>query len=509
MTAQIWAMARGADLLAGSIVFLIAMPLCLGIADASGVRPAAGMLSGIIGGVIVALLSGSRLTVSGPAAGLILIIVEAIARLGSFNAFLSAVVLAGIMQIGLGLLKAGQLAAYAPSSVIKGMLTGIGLLLMLKQIPLALGFPDGNWISAATSLNGHLLTSLGVTLLSLLLLFLWENATLRRSPLVRTTPAALLVVLTGILSTLILSKWAPMLALPSEHRVELPILHSFADLRSILAFPDFTRLGDPQVWLIAMSLALVASLNSLLSMEAVEQLDPHPHPTTPNRELRAQGCGNLLAGLIGGLPIGVMVVHSSTNLNTGARSKMAAVVYGLLLLISMFTLDHLLNLIPLASLAAILFHTGYKLAKPSRLLSIARQGIHSWGPFLATAGGVIALDVLSGAALGFVFCLTLTIAANLRHTFLFSHYDNQYFLLFRKDVSFLGKITLQKHLDAIPPGATLTIDADHVDFIDPDVLAVLQRFDYHAAQCAITVHFHGLRAAWQALPSPAPVVNPP
>ncbi|MGF6414996.1 MFS superfamily sulfate permease-like transporter [Paraburkholderia sp. MM5482-R2] len=339
------------DLIAGVVVFLVALPLCLGITNASDVEPFADLVSGIIGGLVVALLSGSPLSVSGPAAGLVVIVVEGIARLGSFSAFLLAVLLSGVIQFGFGMVKAGRVAAYVPSPVIKGMLAAIGILLIVKQVPFALGMagdldtPVGNMPFSLRAL-----TAFAVATVSLVLLASWETRALRRFRLVRLVPAPLAVVLLGIAATLLLDMLSPSLASPSEHRVALPELASIAALSAAIKSadlgPNFAQLLNPDIWRVALTLAVVGSLETLLSLEAVEQIDPRRRPTLPDRELKAQGVGNLIAGAIGGLPITSVIVRSSANVNAGAQSRVSAIVHGILLLVSVFALAGLINQIP-------------------------------------------------------------------------------------------------------------------------------------------------------------------
>ncbi|MBW8831866.1 MAG: SulP family inorganic anion transporter [Burkholderiales bacterium] len=471
------------DLFAGTVVFLVAMPLCLGIANASGVEPFAGLLSGIIGGLVVALLSGSHLSVSGPAAGLVVIVVEGIAKLGGYSTFLMAVLLAGAMQFGFGLLKAGRFAAYVPSSVIKGMLAAIGLMLIIKQVPLAAGFTNavGN---AATQAAGILDTPFGpmsisacvVALLSVAILFSWETTTMRRFAAVRAVPAPLAVVLLGIAVTLLLDAALPGFAPPAEHRVSLPSLASMDALTEALEWPSFSQFLNPDVWRLAMTLAVVASLETLLSLEAVEQLDPKKRTASADRELKAQGIGNMVAGAIGALPLTSVIVRSSANVHAGAQSRLSAVVHGALLLVSVFALTAVINLIPLACLAAILIFTGLKLAKPSLFADVAQQGFERFAPFIVTVVGVLLSDLLIGILLGIACSIVLATYANLQRPITIAHHDDHFLLSFRKDVSFLGKVSLKRHLKQIPDNATLIIDASRADFIDLDVRELIDQF---------------------------------
>ncbi|KFX61628.1 SulP family inorganic anion transporter [Paraburkholderia fungorum] len=481
------------DLLAGTVVFLVALPLCLGIANASGVEPFAGLVSGIVGGLVVAVLSGSRLSVSGPAAGLVVIVVDGIAQLGSFPAFLLAVLLSGAIQFGFGMLKAGRFAAYVPSPVIKGMLAAIGVLLIVKQFPLALGLFSANAPagSVTTPFGSISPAACVITLLSLAILVGWETRALRRFRLVRLVPAPLAVVLLGIGATLLLGLLVPSFAPPAEHRVALPSIESFGALRLALEWadfgPHFAQLVNPDVWRVAITLAIVASLETLLSLEAVEQIDPARRAAPPDRELKAQGVGNLIAGAIGGLPITSVIVRSSANVHAGAQSRLSAIIHGVLLLVSIFLLTSIINLIPLACLAAILIFTGVKLAKPSLFVGIARQGFAPFAPFIVTLLGVLATDLLIGIVLGVLCSVLLALYENLRSPIVLAQHGDHYLLSFRKDVSFLGKVPLKHYLQQIPDGATLIVDATRADFVDHDVRELLDTFVADAPRREIVV----------------------
>ncbi|KIG10885.1 SulP family inorganic anion transporter [Caballeronia concitans] len=470
------------DIFAGTVVFLVAMPLCLGIANASGVDAFAGLLSGIIGGLVVALLSGSHLSVSGPAAGLIVIVVDGIAGLGSFSSFLLAVLLSGAIQFGFGMLKAGRFAAYVPSSVIKGMLAAIGLLLVIKQIPLAAGLANDGAQAASgagmadTPFGAMSVAACAVALVSLAMLAGWETRALRRFAFVRVVPAPLAVVAFGIGVTLLLDMIAPGFAPPAQHRVSLPSMQTFAAFTHALAWPDVSQFAKPDVWRLALTLAIVASLETLLCLEAVEQIDPRKRAAQPDRELKAQGIGNMMAGAMGALPITSVIVRSSANVHAGAQSRWSSFIHGVLLLASVFALTSIINLIPLACLAAILIFTGLKLAKPSLFAAVAKQGIGRFAPFMVTIAGVLLTDLLMGILLGIACSLALAVHANLRRPITVAQHDDHYLLSFRKDVSFLGKVSLRHHLRAIPDGATVILDASRADYIDPDVRELIDDF---------------------------------
>jgi MFS superfamily sulfate permease-like transporter len=490
------------DVFAGIVVFLVALPLCLGIATASGVDPFAGLVSGIVGGLVVAVLSGSHLSVSGPAAGLVVIVVSAIASLGSFSAFLAAVLIAGALQIGFGLLRAGQLASFVPVAVIKGMLASIGIILIVKQIPLGVGLvsgADANVAHAAmlaTPFGDLSMVTTALALVSLAMLFAWETPRAKRYAIVRMLPGPLAVVALGIGVTLALDVLAPALAVPAEHRVSLVSLDSFAALTGAISMPDFTQLVEADVWRVGLTLAVVASLETLLSLEAVEQIDPKRRRASPDRELKAQGVGNMVAAVLGGLPLTAVIVRSSANVNAGAQTRMSAVIHGVLLLASVFALTAVLNLIPLACLAAILIHTGYKLAKPALFAAMAREGVDRFVPFAATIAGVLATDLLIGIGIGIATSAVLALRANLSRTFTLTCHDDHYLLVLRKDATFLSKPMLTRCLAQIPDRATVLIDAERADFIDRDIRDTLDAFVEEAARRLITVE----RMRW---PEPA------
>ncbi|MFX1676132.1 SulP family inorganic anion transporter [Paraburkholderia sp. A2WS-5] len=492
MTSRASLSALARDFAAGTVVFLVALPLCLGIARASGAEPLAGLVSGIVGGIVVAALSGSRLSVSGPAAGLVVIVVDGIARLGGFSAFLLAVLLSGVIQFGFGMLRAGRLASYVPTPVIKGMLAAIGLLLVVKQIPLALGLASAprteSFLAALQSISP---IACIVAALSLAILAAWETRALRRFSLVRLVPAPLAVVVAGVSVTVVCGALGPTFALPVEHRVALPAIGSLAALGDALKFGDFelsfALLASPEIWIVALTLAVVASLETLLSLEAVEQIDPLRRTAPPDRELKAQGVGNFIAGAVGGLPITSVIVRSSANVHAGAQSRLSAIVHGVLLLVSVFALTDVINLIPLASLAAILIHTGVKLAKPSLFVGLAKQGAAPFAPFIVTVTGVLATDLLTGIMLGVLCSVGLALWANLHRPIALAQHDDHFLLSFRKDVSFLGKVPLKQMLTRIPDRATVIVDTTRADFIDHDVRELLERFFADAKQRSIVV----------------------
>ncbi|HZZ04907.1 SulP family inorganic anion transporter [Paraburkholderia sp.] len=467
------------DLLAGISVFLIALPLCLGIATASGVAPFAGILAGVIGGLVVALLSGSQLSVSGPAAGLVVIVVQALATLGSFSAFLTALVLAGALQLVFGFLRAGKLASYVPPPVINGMLAAIGILLIANQLPLAAGFANGG-ISVAIPL---------LTLVSLAILLAWETPAFRAFALVRAIPAPLAVVSFGVAATALADTFAANGALASIQRVAMPPLGSWDSLSKAFTFPNLAQWLNPDVWRVAVVIAIVASLETLLSLEALEQIDPAHQKPAPNRELKAQGVGNLLAGLLGALPLTAVVVRSAANVHAGARSRLSCMTHGVILLVACVALTGVINMIPLASLAAILIHTGYKLARPQLFVSMGKAGSAQVVPFIGTIVGVLATDLLIGIAIGFALSVVLVIERNMRRVLSFTRDGDHYLLTVHKSATFFCTPQLKHYLGQIPSGATLILDATHADHIDHDVHQVVDRYTSRAKTCGVHIEY--------------------
>jgi MFS superfamily sulfate permease-like transporter len=492
----------GQDIPAGVVVFLVALPLCLGIALASAAPLLSGVVAGIVGGLVVCWASGSQLSVSGPAAGLTVIVLQAIGTLHGFDALLTAVVLAGLIQITLGFLRAGVIGAYFPSSVIKGMLSAIGLILIMKQLPHAVGFgadlvgeetytpqtPAGTWDEIFYAFDS---ISPGATMVSvgaLLIMLLWETRWLKRIALV---PGPLAAVAWGV-AFQYFSQGSPY-AIADQHLVNLPDIQHLGDLAGHLVFPDFSQLGNPAVYTVAITIAIVASLETLLSLEAVDKLDPLRRVAPTDRELKAQGLGNLISGLLGGLPITAVIVRSSANINAGGRTKLACFVHGLLLLLSVGFMARFLNLIPLSALAAILLLTGYKLAKPALALEMYRKGVTQFVPYVVTVAAILATDLLKGIAVGVACGLFYVIKANFQAAITLTRKDQLYLLKLRKDVSFLNKALLRELLDQVEPEGELIVDGTHADFIDEDVLGTLRDFREAAPDYCIEVQFRNVR----------------
>jgi MFS superfamily sulfate permease-like transporter len=489
------------DLPAGIVVFLVALPLCLGIALASGAPLFSGLIAGLIGGLVVSWLSGSQLSVSGPAAGLTVIVFNAIETLGSFQGLLVACVLAGIMQLILGLLKAGIIGAFFPSAVIKGMLAAIGLILIIKQIPHATGYDtsyegDESYMRETARSSFHELFDAfsGITpgaviisTVALLLLIIWEIPWFKKQPLLKLIPGPLVAVAWGVGYNLFTTQFAPAWAVSEKHLVNLPVSEQAADFFNNFMLPDFSYLANPQVYIIAATLAIIASLETLLSLEAVDKLDPLKRLAPTNRELKAQGVGNIISGLLGGLPITAVIVRSSANINAGGQTSQSCFIHGLCLLLSVMFFAHYLNYIPLACLSAILLHTGYKLAKPSLFVEYYKKGMSQLLPFAITVLAILVTDLLKGMAIGMIIGLFFVIKANYHAAITLIQDDSHYVLSFNKDVSFLNKALLRKFILSIQENSSVTIDASKANFIDHDILETIEDFLAAAPDDNITV----------------------
>ena len=508
------------DLPAGVVVFLVALPLCLGIALASGVPLLAGLVSGVVGGLVVAALSGSQLSVSGPAAGLVVIVVNAIATLGSFEAFLVAVVLAGVLQWVFGRLRAGDIGACFPSPVIKGMLAAIGLLLIIKQLPVAFGFASTPHMLEAVPRDAEALDTMALVLDSvseaavlvaggaLAILFLWDLPAVKRLPVVGKLPGALLAVLWGVACQGFMRSVMPAEALVEHQLVSLPKVDGLGSLLSQLASPDWSALANPQVYTVALTLAVVASLETLLSLEAADRLDPLKRVAPPNRELQAQGVGNIVAGLLGGLPITAVIVRSSANIQAGARTRLSAMLHGVLLLVSVLLLVELLRWIPLAALAAVLLHTGWKLAKPAIALAAWRQGPAMFAPFAVTVAAILATDLLMGILIGLVASMLFVIHANTRGALSITSRERAHLLQLSKDVSFFSKATLRRYLERVQPGHSLIIDGARCRFLDRDIREALDDFIEHARERHIEVELRSMPPLQQLAEAARPRPHP-
>lgn len=483
------------DIPAGVAVFLVAVPLCLGIAMASGAPLFSGLIAGIIGGLLTPLISRSALGVSGPAAGLAVIVLTAIQELG-FEAFLLTLVLAGIFQVCMGIAKAGIIGYFFPSSVISGMLAGIGIIIFIKQVPHALGYDkdyegglaysQGDGYNAFTALD-HILGyitpgAVMITLVSLCILLLWEFPALKKIRFFSLLPGSLIAVLAGIMTNQLLSMLYPELTMRAEHLVNIPVAQSSADLLSQFTLPDFSQISNPQIYLTALTLAIVASLETLLCVEAADKLDADKRVTPTNRELIAQGFANSVSGLIGGLPVTQVIVRSSANIQAGAKTKAAAFIHGLLLLITVILIPTLLNLIPLASLASILFVVGYKLAKPALFIKMYKTGMYHFIPFIATILGLVFTNLLLGIAIGLVIALVCVLLENYKVAGYYheEHDDKTIIIRLSEQVSFLNKANILQTLDKIPDHSSVVIDASDSRYIDYDVYEIIINFKAEA-----------------------------
>lgn len=496
------------DLPSSLVVFLVALPLCLGVGLAStkvdGIDGMpnifSGIIAGVVGGIVVGFLSGSRLGVSGPAAGLITIVSAAIITLGSFEAFVLAVVISGVIQVIAGFIGAGILGNYFPSSVIKGMLAAIGITLILKEIPHALGYdadfmgdeaflqPDGHntfseLLYAVQSLHPGAVT---VSVISLIILILFDKPFLKKFAIFKILPGALFVVVFGILANILFAQIDPSWVISGKHLVNLPVANSLNELGSFLTMPDFSHLTNPNVYIIGGTIALVGSLESLLSVEATDKLDPEKHHTPTNRELKAQGVGNIVSGLLGGLPITQVIVRSSANINSGGKSKLSTILHGLLLLLSVILIPWVLNMIPLASLAAILLLVGYKLSKVSLYKQMYKIGFEQFIPFITTVITVLFTDLLTGIMVGIAFAIFYILRKNYRNNFTVEEEKENNKLVVRvilsEEVTFLNKSGILEFIDSLEENSQLIIDGSNCTKIDYDVLEIIENFKQHGSK---------------------------
>lgn len=503
------------DLPASIVVFLVALPLCLGIASASGAPPIAGLIAGIVGGVIVGAISGSPLGVSGPAAGLIAIVLAAVADLGSYELFLAAVVVSGLIQIALGFLKGGIIAYYFPNSVIKGMLAGIGIVILRKQIFPAMGYDEHavehltfeevdryDQAMEFTNMMANITPgAVVITLVGLALLLLWERPVIKRIKALATIPGSLMAVVAGIVLSL-LFKGHAFLEVGAGHYVDLPELPKLEtiwtfDYGGLITLPDFGAMLSYKFWMVAFTLAIVASLETLLCVEATDKLDPWKRVTPANRELHAQGIGNSISGLLGGIPITQVIVRSSANIQSGGRTKLSAILHGGLLLFCVLAIPGILMLIPMASLAAVLLMVGYKLAKPSQFKEMWNAGLMQFIPFLVTVIGVAAVDLLTGVFLGLAVAIVHILWKNYRTPY---HFDPDKHLPgmpihieLSEDVTFLNKAGIKRTLGELPEGAKVIIDARRTVELDPDVMEILDDFAKTAPERGITCERVGFK----------------
>lgn len=498
------------DLPASLVVFLVALPLCLGVALASGAPLLSGVIAGIIGGIVVGILSQSHTSVSGPAAGLTAVVLAGITQLGSFDIFLLAVIIAGALQLVAGIAKGGFIANYIPSNVIKGLLAAIGIILILKQIPHAVGFDrdaesdysffqsDGeNTFSELLNIfNYFSWGAIIITSVSLTIMLLWDKTPMKK---IRYLPSSLFVVVFGAVLNALFQNYFPSIYITSEHLVNIP---KFESVNSIVTLPDFNSINDYHVWTIALTIAVVASIETLLNLEAVENMDPHKRQASRNKELVAQGIGNIFSGMIGGIPITSVIVRSSVNINSGAETKLSTILHGTLLLVSVLVLSSLLNLIPLASLACILLLTGYKLANFALFKGMYKKGLNQFIPFVATVVAIVFTDLLIGVLIGLAISTFYILKSNFKNPFVLQketlHKDETIRLELPNQVSFLNKATIKSTLWQIPNNSKVIIDASNSDFIDHDVIEVIDDFKKTITQeKGIKLNLIGLKDKYQ------------
>lgn len=493
------------DLPAALVVFLVALPLCLGIALGSKAPTLfAGIIAGIAGGIVVGIFSGSQLSVSGPAAGLITIVATAIGKLPAWEAFLLAVVLSGIMQVILGKLKAGFLGDFVPSSVIKGMLAAIGLTLILKQIPHLLGSdkdfmgdedfiqPDhqNTFTEIWDAINHITPGALLIGLVAIGIHLLWETNFIKKQKASALVPASLISVIAGIVINQLYISFAPDLAVVKDgHMVNIPVASSFAEFGSFFTLPDIKYLGNLDVWIYAVTIAIVASLESLLSLEASDKMDPYKRLSPPNRELVAQGAANITSGMLGGLPVTAVIVRSAANINAGARTKLSAIMHGVLLLASVLFIPGVLNLIPLSALAGVLIFVGYKITKPAIYKDVYSKGWSAFVPFIVTIIAILFSNLLAGIAIGIMVALFYLIRSNYRQAVLVVNDKGNYLMRFRSEVSFLNKSFVRNWLEALPNNSNVLIDASKSNYIDADIVEDVNDFLKHAHLKNIKVEF--------------------
>jgi MFS superfamily sulfate permease-like transporter len=509
------------DFPAATVVFLIALPLCLGIALGSNAPLFSGIIAGIIGGIVVGIFSGSSLSVSGPAAGLTAVVAMGIGKLPAFEAFLLAVTIAGVFQIIFGFLKAGVIGDYVPNAVIRGMLAAIGIILILKQLPHLVGYDKDfsgdeafiqidqrntfseliyaiNYLSPASFLIG---------IVSVIILLAWDRPFIKKSSWAKYFPGPLLVVGLGTVINELLVNHGSRFIVEKSHLVNLPVAKSYREFIQFFSHPKWEYISSPQVWITAITIAMVASLETLLGIEAVDKIDPYNRRTPANRELKAQGFGNLISGLLGGLPITSVIVRSAANVEAGAKSKLSTICHGVLLLLSVIFFPELINKVPLSALASILVITGYKLAKPSLFRELHRKGLDQLIPFIATILAILFSDLLTGILIGIGVSLFFLVRSNFKSSVVIVNNDKSWLVRFRKDVSFLNKPIVKDGLDAVPDGSYVLIDLTRADFIDKDIVDVINEFMHRAPlkMIRIDIKKSNYKSAHQHFIKPQPI----
>lgn len=505
-----------ADMLSGMVVFLVALPLCLGIAVASGAPPFAGIITGVIGGIVVGLLSNSNVSVSGPAAGLIAIIVAAITDLG-YEPFLVAVVIAGLIQLTLGFLKAGSISSYFPTSVIEGMLVAIGIIIIKKEIPHAIGYDkehEGDFFSYELlsedkgffteiihSFNYAHLGAIIITVVSIGILVAFNKVPALKK--IKAIPGALVVVIVGIiLNELFKSTGSSLAIMGQEHLVTLPTASSFSEFFGQFTTPDFSGFSNSKVWVVGVTIAIVASIETLLCLEAGDKMDPMKRFSSANTELKAQGVGNILSGLIGGIPMTSVIVRTSANVNAGARTKLSAVAHGIFLLLAVVSIPFLLNKIPMASLAAILIMIGLRLASPKVFTHMWHTGKHQFIPFVVTVVAVVLTDLLKGVGIGLAVSIFFILRGNMKLAYFFKkekHKEGETIHIdLAQEVSFLNKAAVKQTLAHLPSNSKVVIDAANTVYIDYDVLELIRDFlNYGSKDKNIEVTLQNFKPAYK------------
>lgn len=489
------------DLAAGVVVFFVALPLCLAISLASDAPLFSGIIAGVVGGIVVGMASNSQINVSGPAAGLVVVTAVAIQTLGGFEPMLTAVVIAGVLQVILGFLRAGTIAYFFPNSVIKGFLASIGLILILKQLPHAFGvysIIEKDDLSMSLIVEAAEQIAWGptaITISSLLLIIIWERWLRQKGGVFKVIPSTLMAVILGTAISETLSAWVPGLAPTPSQLVQLPVANNISEFSSYFTKPDFSVLSSGQVYGVALSMALIASLESLLSSEAGDKLDPFKRRTSTNRELKAQGLGNLLSGFIGGLPVTVVIVRTTANVQAGGRTKTSVIAHGAIMLVSVALIPSFLNRIPLAALAAVLFVVGYKLTSYAVYKRVFLQGQKQFIPFAVTVIAVLLTDLLTGIFAGSIVSLLFLLHDNYRNAFRagkITHAGAERTVMrLAEEVTFLNKAGIRRFLDDLPNNHTLVIDASTARMIHPDVIEIIYDFRENAQFRGITLELEG------------------
>ena len=502
------------DVLSGMVVFLVALPLCLGIAVASGAPPFAGIICGVIAGIVVGSLSGSHVSVAGPAAGLIAIILAAITEVG-YEPFLLAVIIAGALQLALGILRAGTISSYFPNCVIEGMLVAIGIIIIKKEIPHAIGYDKmhegdffnfekgaapGFFTEIITSMNYAHLGAIIVTVVSLAILIAFNKLAFLKK--IKLLPGALIVVVVGVIINEVFKATGSSLAISQEHLVTLPTASSVSEFLGQFSRPDFTAFSNPQVWILRVTIAIVASIETLLCLEAADKMDPMKRFSSANTELRAQGIGNMLSGFIGGLPMTSVIVRTTANINAGARTRMSAIAHGFFLLITVLVIPGLLNKIPMACLAAILIMIGIKLASPKVFRHVWRAGKYQFVPFIATVIAVVMTDLLKGVGIGLAVSIIFILKGNMKLAYFFKkerHHEGETIHIdLAQEVSFLNKAAIKQTLAHLPENSKVVIDAANTVYIDYDVLELIRDFmTFGSKDKNITVRLKNFKQAYK------------